>query len=200
MDGFFIVLKMNICVFAASSSKTDTVYVNDARRLGKLLAEAGHNIIYGGGDIGLMGAMADAALEGGAKVTGVIPGFMHDNGWGHKGISELIITADMGSRKKKMFELSDAVVALPGGIGTLEELTEAITLKQLGLYKGALVLLNTNSFYDGFLSFLESLINLSFMRSLHAGIWKVVSGPEEIIEAIKEYRDWFDDPASIARI
>ncbi|MCF8223936.1 MAG: TIGR00730 family Rossman fold protein [Bacteroidales bacterium] len=191
---------MNICVFAASSSKTDNVYVNDARSLGALLAEAGHNIIYGGGGIGLMGAMADAALEGGAKVTGVIPEFMHDNGWGHNYITELILTADMGTRKKKMFELSDAVVALPGGIGTLEELTEAITLKQLGLYKGALVILNTNSFYDGFLSFLESLINKSFMRSLHAGIWKVASGPEEVIEAIKEYSNWFDDPASIARI
>ncbi|HKL66494.1 MAG TPA: TIGR00730 family Rossman fold protein [Bacteroidales bacterium] len=191
---------MNICVFAASSSKTDTDYVNDARRLGELLAGAGHNIIYGGGGIGLMGAMADAAMKGGAKVTGVIPEFMHDNGWGHKDIDELILTADMGSRKKKMFELSDALVALPGGIGTLEELTEAITMKQLGLYKGALVILNTNSFYDGFLNFLESLINLSFMRSLHAGIWKVASGPEEVIEAIKEYRDWFDDPASIARI
>lgn len=191
---------MNICVFAASSSKTNNVYVNDARLLGKLLAKNGHRIIYGGGGIGLMGAMADEALKGGAKITGVIPEFMHHNGWGHNDIDELIITPDMDSRKKRMFELADAVIALPGGIGTLEELTEAITMKQLGLFKGALVILNTNSFYDGFLTFLESLIVKSFMRSLHAGIWKVAKDPDEAIRAISDYRDWFDDPVSIARI
>ena len=149
---------MNICVFAASSSKIDKVYKVDAVRLGELIASEGHNIIYGGGGIGLMGALADSAMRKGAKITGVIPSFMKDNGWGHEGIDEVILTEDMGSRKKKMFEMSDAVIALPGGIGTLEELTEAITMKQLGLFRGALVILNTQSFYDPLIAFLESVI------------------------------------------
>lgn len=191
---------MNICVFAASSSKIDKVYIDDATRLGELIASEGHDIIYGGGGIGLMGALADAAMRKGAKITGVIPSFMRDNGWGHEGIDEIIITEDMGSRKKKMFEMSDSVIALPGGIGTLEELTEAITMKQLGLFRGALVILNTGSFYDNFITFLESVIGKGFMRKVHKQIWTVVKTPDEAIQAINKYKDWCDDPASIARI
>jgi len=191
---------MNICVFAASSSKIDKVYLDDASRLGELIASQGHNIIYGGGGIGLMGALADAAMKKGVKITGVIPSFMRDNGWGHDDIDEIIITEDMGSRKKKMFEMSDAVIALPGGIGTLEELAEAITMKQLGLFRGALVILNTGSFYDHFITFLESIIEKGFMRKVHKQIWTVAETPAEAMEAINNYKDWCDDPASIARI
>jgi len=191
---------MNICVFAASSSKIDKVYLDDASSLGELIASQGHNIIYGGGGIGLMGALADAAMKKGAKITGVIPSFMRDNGWGHDDIDEIIITEDMGSRKKKMFEMSDAVIALPGGIGTLEELAEAITMKQLGLFRGALVILNTGSFYDHFITFLESIIEKGFMRKVHKQIWTVAETPAEAMEAINNYKDWCDDPASIARI
>jgi hypothetical protein len=189
---------MNICVFAASSSKIDKVYLDDASRLGELIASQGHNIIYGGGGIGLMGALADAAMKKGAKITGVIPSFMRDNGWGHEDIDEIIITEDMGSRKKKMFEMSDAVIALPGGIGTLEELAEAITMKQLGLFRGALVILNTGSFYDHFITFLESIIGKGFMRKVHKQIWTVAETPDEAMEAINNYKDWCDDPVSIA--
>ena len=191
---------MNICVFAASSSKIDKVYLDDASRLGELIASQGHNIIYGGGGIGLMGALADAAMKKGVKITGVIPSFMRDNGWGHDDIDEIIITEDMGSRKKKMFEMSDAVIALPDGIGTLEELAEAITMKQLGLFRGALVILNTGSFYDHFITFLESIIEKGFMRKVHKQIWTVAETPAEAMEAINNYKDWCDDPASIARI
>lgn len=191
---------MNICVFAASSSKVDKMYLDDAYHMGELIASSGHNIIYGGGEIGLMGALADAAMKKGAKITGVIPSFMRDHGWGHEDIDEIIITEDMGSRKKTMFELSDAVIALPGGIGTLEELTEAITMKQLGLFRGALIILNTGSFYDDFISFLESVIEKSFMRPIHKQIWTVAETPDQAMEAIKNYKDWYDDPASIARI
>ena len=191
---------MNICVFAASSSKIDKIYLDDAARLGELIASEGHNIIYGGGGIGLMGALADSAMRKGAKITGVIPSFMKDNGWGHEGIDEIILTDDMGSRKKKMFEMSDAVIALPGGIGTLEELTEAITMKQLGLFRGALVILNTESFYDPFITFLESVIGKGFMRKIHKQIWTLATNPDDAIQAINNYKDWYDDPASIARI
>ncbi|MBS0011411.1 MAG: TIGR00730 family Rossman fold protein [Bacteroidales bacterium] len=191
---------MNICIFAASSSKIDRVYIDAASQLGELIASAGHNIVYGGGGIGLMGALADAAMKKGAKITGVIPSFMHDNGWGHEGLDELIITGDMGSRKKKMFDMSDAVIALPGGVGTLEELTEAITMKQLGLFRGALVILNTNSFYDPLITFLESIINKGFMREVHKKIWAIAETPAGAMKAVNGYNNWYDDPVSIARI
>ncbi|MDT8401439.1 MAG: TIGR00730 family Rossman fold protein [Bacteroidales bacterium] len=191
---------MNICIFAASSSKIDKIYLDAASHLGELIASHGHNIVYGGGGIGLMGALADAAMKKGAKISGVIPSFMHDNGWGHDGIDEIIITDDMGSRKKKMFGMSDAIIALPGGIGTLEELTEAITLKQLGLFRGPLVILNTELFYSQFITFLESLIEKGFMRKVHKKIWVVAATPEKAIEGLSDYNDWHDDSASIARI
>lgn len=199
-NGFFIAYIMKICIFAASSSRVDSVYVKAASLLGELIAEDRHSIVYGGGGIGLMGALADAAMKKGARITGVIPSFMHSNGWGHDGLDEVIITEDMGSRKKKMFELSDAVIALPGGIGTLEELTEAITMKQLGLFRGPLVILNTESFYTGFIAFMESIIEKGFMREVHSKIWTLVNTPPEAVNALSSYRDWHDDPASIARI
>jgi len=197
---FFIPVKMNICIFAASSSKTDGIYLDAASQLGEMLASEGHNIVYGGGGIGLMGAVADAALKKGAKITGVIPSFMHDNGWGHPGLDDLVITEDMGSRKKEMFTLADAVIALPGGIGTLEELTEAITMKQLGLFRGPLIMLNTASFYNPFVNFLENIADLGFMRLAHKKIWTVAATPDEAIRALNKYIDWHDDPVSIARI
>jgi len=191
---------MNICIFAASSSKIDKAYIEAASQLGELIASRGHNIVYGGGGIGLMGAVADAAMKKGTKIIGVIPAFMHDNGWGHDALDEIIITEDMGSRKKKMFSMSEAIIALPGGIGTLEELTEAITMKQLGLFRGPLVMLNTREFYSPFIAFLESLIEKDFMRKIHKNIWMVADTPGEAVDAISSYRNWHDDPVRIARI
>ncbi len=191
---------MNICVFAASSSRIDKIYSNAASELGTLLAEAGMNIIYGGGGIGLMGKLADAALEKGGTVTGVIPAFMKAEGWGHKLVTEMIVTSDMGERKKWLFDRADAVVALPGGIGTLEELTEAITLKQLGLYKGPVIILNTSDFYKSFIDFLEQMISGHFLRLEHKDIWQIVNTPREALTALKNYKGWLEDPRRIARI
>ncbi|MBW6501825.1 MAG: TIGR00730 family Rossman fold protein, partial [Bacteroidales bacterium] len=146
---------MRICVFAASSSRIDTRYAEAASELGGLLANAQIGIIYGGGGFGLMGKLADAVLANGGNVTGVIPSFMNDEGWGHTAVQEMIVTADMGERKRRMFSMADAVVALPGGIGTLEELTEAITLKQLGLFRGPVIILNTLDFYRHLIEFLD---------------------------------------------
>ena len=108
-----------------------TEYAAAASKLGTLLAQADIDVVFGGGGIGLMGKLADAVLENGGKITGVIPSFMKDEGWDHSDVTEMIITHDMGERKKRMFAMADAVVALPGGVGTLEELTEAITLNSL---------------------------------------------------------------------
>lgn len=191
---------MRICVFASSSSLLHEMYGNEAAELGSLLAAEGFGIIYGGGGIGLMGRLADSALASGGSVTGVIPGFMKEEGWGHKGVSEMIITDDMHSRKKRMFELSDGIVALPGGIGTLEELTEAITLKQLGIYDGPVVILNTLGFYDMFLKMLDKMVSENFLRPQHRDIWTVAATPAEAISQIKNYGGWIPNPRGIAKI
>ena len=191
---------MNVCIFAASSNRIDNVYFNAATELGTLLAEAGMTIIYGGGGIGLMGKLADAALEKGGSVTGVIPSFMVAEGWSHKQVSDMVVTVDMGERKKWLFDHADAVVALPGGIGTLEELTEAITLKQLGIYKGPVILLNTSGFYNTLIDFMEQLIAGHFLRLEHKDIWEIVNTPQKALNALLNYKGWLEDPRKIARI
>lgn len=137
-----------ICIYCASSTQIDPVYFGHARLLGRQLAEAHIRIVNGAGNIGLMGAVSDAALEAGGEVTGVIPRFMVEQGWNHTGLTETIVVNDMHERKRTMARLSDAVIALPGGYGTLEELLEIITWKQLGLYLNPIVILNTNGYYD----------------------------------------------------
>jgi uncharacterized protein (TIGR00730 family) len=191
---------MIVCVFAASSSRIDSAFNADASKLGTLLAKAGIEVVYGGGGIGLMGRLADAVLGSGGKITGVIPDFMRAEGWGHNGITETIVTQDMGERKRKMFEKADAVIAMPGWIGTVEELTEAITLKQLGLYNGPVIILNTLNYYKLLIEFLDQMISGHFLRPEHKDIWEVVRTPEEAIAALSSYKGWIEDPESIARI
>jgi uncharacterized protein (TIGR00730 family) len=191
---------MTVCVFASSSSLIDNEYVKAAAGLGSLFARSGMKVIYGGGGIGLMGALADTVIENGGSITGVIPSFMNDEGWGHPAVNDMIVTTDMGDRKKNMFARADAVVALPGGIGTLEELTEAITLKQLGLFTGPVVILNTLNFYRLLIDFLDHMVEGNFMRHEHKNMWSVANTPEEVIEAISNDKGWIDDPRKIAKI
>jgi uncharacterized protein (TIGR00730 family) len=191
---------MTVCVFASSSSRIDSEYGVAASCLGMLLASAKINVVYGGGGIGLMGKLADAVLENGGTITGVIPSFMKDEGWDHSQVNEMIITTDMGERKKQMFSMADAVVALPGGVGTLEELTEAITLKQLGLYKGPIILLNTMNFYKSLIDFLEHMVSGNFLRYEHKGMWEIAGTPEEVMALLSRKKDWHFDPRSIAKI
>ena len=191
---------MTICVFASSSSRIDNEYAIAASRLGKHLAAAGMDVVYGGGGIGLMGRLADAVLENGGRITGVIPTFMKDEGWDHSRVSEMIITSDMGERKKQMFNLADAVVALPGGVGTLEELTEAMTLKQLGLFNGPIVILNTLDFYKSFIDFLEHMVAGNFLRYEHKGMWEIAGSVEEVMILLGRKETWHINPRSIAKI
>jgi len=191
---------MTVCVFASSSSRIDDRFVQAASRLGSLLARSKINVIYGGGGIGLMGVLADSVIENGGSITGVIPSFMNDEGWGHPHVKDMIVTSDMGDRKKNMFARADAVVALPGGIGTLEELTEAITLKQLGLFKGPVIILNTLNFYKSFIEFLEQMIAGNFLRTEHKGIWDISNTPEGVLTALSKDKGWIDDPRKIAKI
>lgn len=172
---------MRITVYSASSGQIPATYTEAARHLGRLLAEGGHTLINGAGRTGLMGAVADTCLHHGGKAVGIIPQFMVEQGWQHCGMSELIVTPDMHSRKEQMATMSDACIALPGGVGTLEELLEIITWKQLGLYLKPIVILNTNGYYNALLQQLSHAVEESFMRTQHAGIWRVAATPEEAL-------------------
>jgi uncharacterized protein (TIGR00730 family) len=147
-----------------------------------------------------MGKLADTIIENKGMITGVIPSFMKDQGWDHSDVNEMIITSDMGERKKQMFAMADAVVALPGGVGTLEELTEAITLKQLGLYHGPIIILNTFNFYRSFIDFLEHMISGNFLRYEHKGMWQIADTPEEVLTYLIKQDTWLPDPRRIAKI
>ncbi len=191
---------MKVCIFAASSSRIDEEYKIVASRLGTLLAKTGKEVVFGGGGIGLMGIIADAVLANGGKITGVIPSFMKEEGWSHCDVNEMIVTEDMSQRKKTMFGMSDAVIALPGGVGTLEELTEAITLKQLSLYDGPIIILNTLGYYSAFFEFIEQMVEKQFMRFEHKEIWEVVNTPEEVISALNNKNRGNEEWRKIAKI
>lgn len=191
---------MRVCIFASSSSRINKLYADAASELGVLLARSGTEVVFGGGGIGLMGKLADSILENSGTITGVIPHFMKDQGWGHSEVNEMIVTDDMGERKKQMFEMSDAVVALPGGVGTLEELTEAITLKQLGLFRGPIIILNTLNFYKSLIEFFEHMVSEYFLRHEHTAIWDIAETPEEVMALLENRDTWLKDPIRIAKI
>lgn len=187
-------MKMNqinsVCVYSASSTKIDSVYFQAAEELGRLLAEHHIRLINGAGSIGLMCSVADAVLKNGGEVTGVIPHFMVEQNWHHTGLTELIEVESMHERKQKMANLSDGIIALPGGCGTLEELLEIITWKQLGLYLNPIIILNVNGFFDPLLEMLEKAIEENFMRQQHGDIWKVARTPEEAVKLLYETPVW----------
>ncbi len=180
----------SVCVYCASSTQIDPVYFEAARQLGTLIAERHIRLINGAGTIGLMRAVADAVLANGGQAIGVIPTFMVEQGWQHSGMTQLIEVGGMHERKQMMANLSDAVIALPGGCGTLEELLEIITWKQLGLYLNPVVILNTSGFFDPLLEMLQKAIDENFMRRRHGDIWHVARTPEEAIELIHTVPVW----------
>ena len=165
----------SVCVYSASSTKIAPVYFEAAEKLGRLLAKQHIRLINGAGSIGLMRSVADAVLKNGGEVTGVIPHFMVEQNWHHTGLTELIEVTSMHERKQKMANLSDGIIALPGGCGTLEELLEIITWKQLGLYLNPM---------------LERAIEENFMRQQHGDIWKVAQTPEEAVELLQTTPVW----------
>jgi len=180
----------SVCVYCASSNRSPEVYLEAAGRLGRILAENGIGIVYGGGASGSMGRLAAAALAAGGKVTGVLPRFMDDLEWGHRALSELRIVADMHERKRVMLELGEGVMALPGGCGTLEELFEAITWKRLGLYFGPVVLVNVNGFFDPCIELLNRAVEERFMDEKHRAMWSVAKGPEDALETLGRAEEW----------
>lgn len=172
-----------ITIYGAASSRIDPVYFEAAAKLGKMLAENSITCINGGGIKGLMAAVSEAVLINGGKVCGIIPEFMYEKGWLHPDIQDIILTSDMHGRKKLMAEKSDACIALPGGIGTLDELMEIITWKQLGLYNKPIVILNTAGYYDPLLLMLENAEKENFTHSSMIA-WQVADTPEEALDYI----------------
>ena len=190
----------NVCVYSASSTKIAPVYFAVAEELGRLLASQGINLINGAGSIGLMGATSNATLEAGGTVTGVIPRFMVEQNWHHTELTQLIETETMHERKQLMAELSDGVIALPGGCGTMEELLEIITWKQLGLYLKPIVILNIQGFYDPLLEMMERAIDGNFMRSEHRAIWQVATSAQEAIDLLHTTPWWNKEVRKFAAI
>ena len=189
-----------VTVYASSSAALRTAYYNAARRTGEILASAGKSIIYGAGGGGLMGSVADGALSKDGKVYGVVPGFLEDLELTHRGLTDLKIVDDMRTRKHLMLEGSDAVVTLPGGSGTYEELFEALTMKRLGQWVGPVIIVNTNGFYDGLLKFMRHSVDERFMGRNHLNMWTVVDEPEQIIDAIVSSHAWDQDALQFANV
>ncbi|MBO5014442.1 MAG: TIGR00730 family Rossman fold protein [Bacteroidaceae bacterium] len=190
----------NVCVYSASSTQIAPVYFQVAEELGRLLAEKHINLINGAGCIGLMAATSNAALAAGGTVTGVIPRFMVEQGWHHQGLTRLVETETMHERKQLMADLSDGVIALPGGCGTLEELLEIITWKQLGLYLKPIVILNIEGYYDPLIAMLQNAINGNFMRKEHEVIWQVATTAQEAVECLYHAPAWSREIRKIAAI
>lgn len=179
-----------VAVYAASSSQVSSEYIDAAAELGRTLAAEGIEIVYGAGKVGLMGALADAALDAGGKVTGIIPQFMVDNGWCREKLTNLIVTPDMHTRKEKIVSLADATIALPGGVGTLEELMEIITWKQLGLYANPIVILNTRGYFNPLKEMLERAVEEKFMREIHRNLWSIADTPRQAADLIRNTPQW----------
>ena len=175
------IIRGNVCVFCASSANIDERYLADAHQLGTLLAQGGWRCVNGGGAVGLMGAVTDGALDADGEVTGVIPKFMVDNGWCYDRLIDVVVTADMHQRKQIMSDMADAVIAVPGGVGTLEELLETLTWRQLGLVKVPVIILNTLGYYDPLLAMLRHSIDEGFMKPSHDQLWQVAATPAEAI-------------------
>ena len=185
--------KQRVTVYAASSQALAPDYFDVAARLGRALAEVGHPIVYGGGGTGLMGAMADAALAAGGEVHGVIPEFLMNMEKGHQGLTSMEVVPDMRERKHRMLQNSGAVVALPGGCGTFEEVFEAMTLKRLGQYFGPIVLVNSGGYYDLLLDFLRHSVRERFMAQVHLDLWHSVANAEDVLEVLATLEPWSQD-------
>ncbi|CDF86539.1 TIGR00730 family Rossman fold protein [Pseudomonas sp. QL9] len=178
----------SVCVFCGASPGASPIYREAAENLGRHLAERGLRLVYGGGAVGLMGMVADAALAAGGEVIGIIPQSLQDAEIGHKSLTRLEVVDGMHARKARMAELADAFVALPGGLGTLEELFEVWTWGQLGYHAKPLGLLEVNGFYEPLLTFLDHLVDERFVRPQHRGMLQRGATPAELLDALEAWQ------------
>ncbi|HEY0006244.1 MAG TPA: TIGR00730 family Rossman fold protein [Pyrinomonadaceae bacterium] len=177
-----------ICVFCGSNSGARASYAEAARRTGQTLAREGIAVVYGGGRVGLMGAVADAALAAGGEVIGIIPQALEAREVAHQGVTELHIVGSMHERKALMAELSDAFIALPGGYGTFEEFCEVLTWAQLGLQRKPCGLLNVDGYYDPLLALFDRAVTEQFVRPIHRSLVLVESGLDQLLSSMTSYR------------
>ena len=175
---------MNVCIFCGSSTGKDVIFADAAREIGRLLAQEGHTLVYGGGNIGLMGIVADSALSAGGKVIGVIPDFLMKREVGHAGLTELIQVNSMHERKKKMADLTDVFIALPGGWGTLDELAEILTWRQLGLIDQPIGLLNIDSFFTPLVDQMQTMSEKGFLNSANLNFLTVNNSVTKLLTAL----------------
>ncbi len=187
-----------VTVYASASNALHADYYAAASRLGRTLGRAGLDIVYGGGGCGLMRAMADAALAEGAHVHGVIPDFLNTLEHGHAALSRLEVVTNLRERKQRMLAASDAVISLPGGCGTFEELFEALTLKRLGQFLGPVVLVNTRGYFNRYIELLQFSVSERFMSETHLQLWSAVDEPEQVLEALDLAVKWRRDASSFA--
>ena len=176
-----------ICIFASSSSCIDKKYFAAAKELGIEIAKNHYNVIYGGSNCGLMGEATSAAKQNGSEITGVMPEKLHSLGIDHGDCTKFIMTKGMRERKAKMDELSEALIALPGGFGTLEELSEMLVQKQLGYSNRRIVLLNTDGFYDGLIKFFDEIIDKNFATKNSKELYYVARTPQDALLYINNY-------------
>ncbi len=176
-----------ITVFCGSSAGTDDRYMEQAKALGTTLAHEGIDVVYGGANVGLMGALADGALEANGKVIGVLPDFLRSKEIAHQGLTELIIVQTMHQRKTKMNDLCDGVIALPGGFGTLEEFFEMLTWGQLGLHQKPLGILNTHGFYDPLLALLQRMVEDGFLKESNRAMVLVSGSIADLLQQLRNY-------------
>jgi uncharacterized protein (TIGR00730 family) len=177
-----------LCVFCGSNFGSHPAYRASATKVGSLLAARGITLIYGGGKVGMMGALADACLAGGGRVIGVIPKSLAAKELAHQHLAELQVVASMHERKKLMADKADAFLALPGGFGTWEEFSEAVTWSQLGLHRKACALLNVEGFYDAFLAQADRAVKDGFVSEIHRSIVISGSNPEELLDRLEHYQ------------
>jgi uncharacterized protein (TIGR00730 family) len=176
-----------ISVFCGSSSGNDNLYIEQARLLGRTLAKQNIELVYGGARVGLMGAVADGALCEGGKVIGVLPNFLLSKEIAHEGLTELILVDSMHERKTRMNELSDGVIAMPGGFGTLEEFFEMLTWAQLGLHKKPTAILNINGFYDGLTRLIQEMVDKGFLKEANRNMLLISSDIDDLLHQMRNY-------------
>ena len=194
----------SLCIYCGSSIGASAVYADAARALARAMVDENINLVYGGGNVGLMGVIADEVLRAGGEATGVIPKALLDKEVGHLALTRLHIVKDMHERKAMMAELSDGFIAMPGGIGTLEELFEVFTWYQLGFHDKPIGLLNVDGFYDGLISFLGHVVEQGFLKAAQASLLMHEADGKALLERLKSFRSGTHekllDPVSAAKI
>ncbi len=190
---------MQVCVYCASSESIREVYFQQAELLGQIFSQENIQVVYGGGGSGLMGRLASSMIASGGKIKGIMPHFMKEIEWAHKHVTEWEFVSDMHERKRTFLENTDAVVALPGGVGTFEELLEVITWKKLGLFVKPIVIVNVEGYYDPLILMLQKCIDEGFMSPIHGTMYEIVEDVKDVLPAIERSAPWNEDAIRFAK-